>query len=319
MDYEKKYKEALKRAQNVTRAGGDVAMYIVQYIFPELAESEDERIRKYLIDELKAAKSVGELKFTVLQPTREECIAYLEKQKEQKPRWEINNPHTTKWTKEMIDEKFEELVEKYHKQKPVEWSETKELVFKDICNHLEVEGYSGWVVLLNALYNGEFQPKPEWSEEDVKRLYSIGTQIGFLKGKYSEYQKDIDWLYALAEKMGFHKCKIGEVITEWKKEDIDDKMLSKPKQEWSEEDEKMIERLITRLNWITYNTRTDGTSPNITFFDEIDWLKSLRPSWKPSEEQMYSLGTVVKGYDECTVGSVGYNLKKLYEHLKKLM
>lgn len=47
--------------------------------------------------------------------------------------------------------------------------------------------------------------------------------------------------------------------------------------EWSEEDEKMIERLITRLNWITNDTRTNDTSPNITFFEEIDWLKSLRP------------------------------------------
>ena len=56
------------------------------------------------------------------------------------------------------------------------------------------------------------------------------------------------------------------------------------KPEWSEEDEKMKERLITRLNWITHNTRTDGTSPNITFFDEIEWLKSLRPSWKPNDE-----------------------------------
>ena len=112
------------------------------------------------------------------------------------------------------------------------------------------------------------------------------------------------------------------------------------KPEWSEEDEKMRDRLITRLNWITYNTRTDGTSPNITFFDEIAWLKSLRPqyhgdvtmteaykmgleagkasSWKPSEEQIYSLGTVVKGSGYCAVGSVGYNLKSLYENLKKL-
>lgn len=47
--------------------------------------------------------------------------------------------------------------------------------------------------------------------------------------------------------------------------------------------------------------------------------KESRKDWKPSEEQIYSLGTVVKGYDECTVGSVGYNLKELYEQLKKLM
>ena len=55
----------------------------LETLIPELSESNDERIRKYLIEELKAAKSVGELKFIIPQPTREECIAYLEKQKEE--------------------------------------------------------------------------------------------------------------------------------------------------------------------------------------------------------------------------------------------
>lgn len=95
--------------------------------------------------------------------------------------------------------------------------------------------------------------------------------------------------------------------------------------EWSEEDEKMRNELITILN--------GGKVTSGTYLSEYAaWLKSLRPpqycencrlkksvqGWKPSEEQIYSLGTVVKGYDECTVGSVGYNLKELYEHLKKL-
>lgn len=60
-------------------------------------------------------------------------------------------------------------------------------------------------------------------------------------------------------------------------------------------------------------------------FKEGDWAKIMRyyekyrSSWKPSEEQIYSLGTVVKGYDECTVGSVGYHLKEMYDELKKLV
>ena len=54
-------------------------------LIPELRESEDERTRKGLIEALKASKTVGELKFILPEPTREECIAYLEKQKEQKP------------------------------------------------------------------------------------------------------------------------------------------------------------------------------------------------------------------------------------------
>ena len=45
-------------------------------------DDEDERIRKALIDALKTSKSVGELKFILPEPTREECLAYLEKQKE---------------------------------------------------------------------------------------------------------------------------------------------------------------------------------------------------------------------------------------------
>ena len=40
----KAYDEALERAQKATRAGSDVAMDIVQYIFPELAESEEKPI-----------------------------------------------------------------------------------------------------------------------------------------------------------------------------------------------------------------------------------------------------------------------------------
>ena len=47
MDYEKKYKEALERADSLTEKYG--GREFAEYIFPELAESEDERIRKFLI------------------------------------------------------------------------------------------------------------------------------------------------------------------------------------------------------------------------------------------------------------------------------
>ena len=53
----------------------------VEHYFPQLRESDDERIRKGLIEALKTSKTVGELKFVLPYPEREECIAYLEKQK----------------------------------------------------------------------------------------------------------------------------------------------------------------------------------------------------------------------------------------------
>lgn len=48
MDYEKKYKEALLRAQQAADKG-QVSQNFVDDIFPELKETEDERIRKGLI------------------------------------------------------------------------------------------------------------------------------------------------------------------------------------------------------------------------------------------------------------------------------
>lgn len=53
-------------------------------ICPELTESEDERIRKTLIEELSACNTVGELKFRLPQPTRDECIDWLKRQKDYK-------------------------------------------------------------------------------------------------------------------------------------------------------------------------------------------------------------------------------------------
>ena len=90
MDYEKKYKEALERTKSWVK--GEHPEYFretqkaAEFIFPELKESEDEKIRK-------------EIKELVMQPTwktekefnrRKELIAWLEKQVEQKPaEWSV--------------------------------------------------------------------------------------------------------------------------------------------------------------------------------------------------------------------------------------
>ena len=82
--------------------------------------------------------------------------------------------------------------------------------------------------------------------------------------------------------------------------------------EWSEEDEKYLNRVINL--WV--NDFGEDS-------DTVKWLKSLRPSWKPSEEQMEAF----KGYiedcqarAEAAVG--GWNnfdvMIRLYEQLKKL-
>ena len=75
MDYEKKYNEAIKRAKQ------HCADYVVETIFPELKESEGEKIRKALI---KLVKKAGEGYENVIDGVSiENAISWLEKQDKQ--------------------------------------------------------------------------------------------------------------------------------------------------------------------------------------------------------------------------------------------
>ena len=84
MDYERKYKDALSRAKELCDVADmfTITIHDIITIFPELKESEDERIRKGLI------KSVSRIfeghKLYDTDVTREEALAWLEKQGEQK-------------------------------------------------------------------------------------------------------------------------------------------------------------------------------------------------------------------------------------------
>lgn len=79
MDYEQKYKEALERAKNFhANMVSDGIRYTVEEIFPELKESEDERMRKALIRFFQWFP-YDRLNDENLKP--EEAIAWLEKQK----------------------------------------------------------------------------------------------------------------------------------------------------------------------------------------------------------------------------------------------
>ena len=88
MENEKKYNKALERARECMKDGG-ISQNTIDYlcnIFPELAESEDEKIRK----ELKRAIAVA-LDYSYFDKvTADNCLAWLEKQGEQMSRKEID-------------------------------------------------------------------------------------------------------------------------------------------------------------------------------------------------------------------------------------
>ena len=74
----KAYDEALKKIKECTPdENGFVTIYPSE-IFPELAESEDERIRKAIISGMTALKEQGRETFAAIHIN--DCIAWLEKQ-----------------------------------------------------------------------------------------------------------------------------------------------------------------------------------------------------------------------------------------------
>lgn len=93
MDYEQKYKDALCRAKNfykrwdsIEATDSELVLKEVKAIFPELAESEDERIVKCLLNYFNHVRYNGlDLKGTDV----DEVIAWLESQGKQsaEPNW----------------------------------------------------------------------------------------------------------------------------------------------------------------------------------------------------------------------------------------
>lgn len=150
MDYEKKYNEALAWMRELYPGLHGATKEDAEHYFPELLESEDERMRKELIEYLR-----GDLDDITTDDT-DRWINWLERQKEQKPVeylpkqkvFDIMNKLTNLSYSERIPIDSEEYV-KIHEItsdvnslldypiKPVEWSEEDEAMIKSILFVLE--------------------------------------------------------------------------------------------------------------------------------------------------------------------------------------
>ena len=277
IDYEKAYKEALERARRIKNGEGDwrysdlieIGPALTE-IFPGLAESEDERIRKLLVWQVyrNIEDETNDLAQSVYDgikghdPDLEEsiedwkkCLAYLEKQKE---------------------------------QKPAEWSEEDEIKLK-LC-------------------------------EDSFRLPQIRQHLiqqGLTPGDM------VSWLNSL-------RPQIIDIAPLYTIEQVDEKV--REAQEWSEEDEKMLNLTKTQLRILqshlshTHSERMSDMeySSQLQQIEKcVSWLdirlKSLRnqPHWKPSKEQMEALNALNCHGALSYVGQQGH-LISLYNDIKKL-
>lgn len=87
MDFEKRYREAMGRAKEYMQDGRMTpTKTFAEYIFPELKESEDEKIRKFIREQLfKIRKTI--VYNSNLDVELANAIAWLEKQGKQNTRW----------------------------------------------------------------------------------------------------------------------------------------------------------------------------------------------------------------------------------------
>jgi len=223
MDYEKKYKEAMEAmvqwvAPCHTKKQLDV---LKKSVFPELAESEDERIRKGLIKLLTVASEAYLVESTGI--NKDAFLAWLEKQKESTwteedesfrkhilPR--ILNPRG--WTMEQTEadrERLKEFVERQknkwvEKQKepepyePKNWPADKDTLTQEQKpaddNPLDDPRFTDGFAAGRAVQK-IFDEPAEWSEEDEKMLLSIIN--AFRNGTVSTIGQE-QWLKSLPER-----------------------------------------------------------------------------------------------------------------------
>ena len=197
MDYEKAYKEALNRAKhaldchNQGMVSTDVSL--ITSMFPELKESEDEKIRKGLIKGLSAMRDIHHHQtFSDDAININEALAWLEKQGESKP-FDYESANIQQKDFAPINVTDEGIVEAIKNtsvldmiEQKQEWSIEESYINNAIaaCRSLYGE-YSETAHWLESLKE-RLQPKQAWSEEDEEMFdfccnYLDDNQIAFLE------------------------------------------------------------------------------------------------------------------------------------------
>ena len=211
----KAYDEALEKARAMY-GGMPADNAMLEEIFPELTESEDERIRTGLIRYLASDRDY--------QPCQDisfykETIAWLEKQKKQKPISSCDIvPYIDDkiaalqdmWREEKVAfdwDDMHEMIEDvarhfYQKEQKQEWSEKDDEMIKMILGDLEWERRNTTVDKDIRLYDEKIawlkSLHPSWKPNNEDEVRLINTSISFLKDfadkGYENAVECIDWL-----------------------------------------------------------------------------------------------------------------------------
>ena len=198
----KAYDEALERAKTLyENANGMILKKWVEQVFPELKESEDEKVSKELIDAVQGLWDNDALPIPLSVKRKDEWLAWLEKQGEPSDE-EMKTLLRTEYEKGRADviaemqKDWSEEDEIYYKrvQLSIEWARAHNRISEGSCDE-----QLNWLKSLKGRVQP--QPKQEWSEEDKNFLYDTLSNLTELKDRYGEgygnVGRCIDWLKSL--------------------------------------------------------------------------------------------------------------------------
>ena len=308
LSIEEKYNDLLTRLKAMADAQPEVTKAAIESQFPELKESEDERIRKEM---LQIAKESEDSFYMVMTPNKgERLIAWLEKQGEHARFIEaiqVGDQVTKNEDGVLVNlSQLKRVAKKQGEQQPADKVEPKFKVGDIIRLKGSAAEYTIKKVTDTTYYTNGWscgiekceedyelvEQKSAWSEEDKCMLNNvIDTLKPLSQTTHSGYSINsmINWLKSL-------------------------KYRVLPQQEWSEEDNRHIKWCIEWLDSAKMINNAPLDVENIK--EQISWLKSLRPqtTWKPSDEQMDAL----KSSAYCQDKKMSKVLFELYQDLLKL-
>lgn len=262
--------EAIKEAYGipVTKAQHEA----LQILIPELAENDDERIRKALCDIVQDMPYM-ETELRAHGLTVEKTLAYLEKQKQQK------NFQTK------VQQRMEYLWDKLPDSHKVENGDCTPEEWKTLGAYMELEmnfdkdseeeqnEQKPWKVGANAYFTPE--PKPALSEEDKEAIDKnlLTAAIAFVDLNPYNYWCGID------------KRKVIKVLRS---------LHPQSNQEWSEEDERMLSRCVKSIE----------SSKNFADSQTFKEAKDKEKEWLISLPERFNLQEVREQYpiEDCDYG-----------------
>lgn len=275
----KRYDEAIERYKAKQEYESQKVHEFIEYLFPELKENKDERMRKELI---KTFKSLYQVKlWNGIERTK--ILAWLEKQ---------GNNINCIYDKE-LSKLLHVVICRYINDPNISYSE-RENVSKKILPYVELLEKQGEQNLIMAKSPQLGERKPTWSEEDEVMIKIFDSIIRYI---VEVVDKDV------LERFGTKR----EELFSWLKS-LKDRV--QPKQEWSEEEEENFKKAIRVLKVNNFHHTAD-------MLQEMKYklIPREKANWKPSDEQMKTLQEVIDvGY----FTSYPNSLETLYEQLKKL-